>query len=535
MALSLPSIHLNQLGYLEADLKIAVIASSEVLPDLAFQIVDHNDKIAFRGFLTSDKGIYLAHAHHYLADFSALTGNGVFRLRIGSVNSHQFEIRDNLYRSLPDSLLRFFAIQRCGKTSPLLHAPCHLMDVSSVKTSERTSSGFDLTGGWHDAGDYIKFTLTTAYSTHLLLLTYQLFPDLFDKWMFFGLPAPVVEARVGLDWLMKAHPSSKRLISQVQDLSDHGVGWRLPEADPLAGRRVALEYSSKATAGSAAAALALGAGVFTGLGDHRYAAKCLEHANQIFASAQSNILPDEDCRPDSHYYDSDPRDNIALAAVELYRATGENRYLVISKALIDTLGAGGWVSWGNVEGLAAFRLAEYYPRARDYLGIALREFVANAEKNPYGYPFKTYPWGSLSLQTGVGMLAIGYELTGGGDEFRRLAVRQRDAILGANAFGISYFSNIGELCAKNFHNQVSYLKKIPLPGGIAEGPISRKAFEASGIRLELSDMFIDLQSEPAVYHDDPRDFLTNEPTIAGNAQAFLLLSWYAAEARYPKK
>ncbi len=528
------SIRINQLGYLENDLKIAVVVSSDVLPELAFQIIN-NDNVAFRGYLSADKGIYLAHAHHYLADFSSLNKKGRYRLRTGSVVSSEFEINDNLYRSLPDSILRFFAIQRCGNTSPILHKPCHLMDASGVKAVDRTSPGFDLTGGWHDAGDYIKFTLTTAYSTHLLLLTYQLFPDLFKKWVFFELPAPVAEGKIGLDWLMKAHPSRNRLISQVQDVSDHEVGWRLPEADPLAGNRLAWEYSSKATAGSAAAALALGATVFTQLGDRLYATKCLEHAIEIFALSQSNQLPDQEYRPDSLYYDGDPRDNLALAGIELFRATGESKYLTFSKQFIDTLGAGGWISWGDVQGIAAFRLAEHYPAAREYLEIALHEYQTNADKNPYNYPSTIYPWGSLSLQTGVGIMAVLFEIAGGDAVYQRLAVRQRDAIFGANPYGISYFSGVGENYAKHFHNQISYLKKIPLPGGISEGPISRKEFLASAIHLELPDIFLNLHSEPAVYHDDPRDYLTNEPTIAASAQAFFLLSWYANGARLRKE
>jgi len=530
LTLGKPLVRVNLIGYLNGDSKIAVVASSVPLTGQAFLIVEHG-RIVYRGYLSADRGIYQAHAHNYLADFSALKGDGLYRLVLDSTESDDFEIGRDVYHSLPDSLLRFFAVQRCGKNTPLLHSPCHLSDVSKVVNGDTSMSPVDLTGGWHDAGDYLKFSITTAYSSYLLLLTYQEFPSLFNKWLSFKQAAPVVEAKIGLEWLIKTHLDSSRLISQVQNLNDHGVGWRLPENDPLATKRTGYAYGSKATAGSTAAALALGSVVFKKLGDEEFGRKCLTHAIDIFDMAMAGRLPERDARPDSHYFDSDSRDNIALAAVELYRATKVERYLTIAKQLSDTLGAGGWISWGDLQGIVAFRLAEYHPIARDYLEWALISYQEASLRNPYAYPFQNYPWGSLSLQTGVGILVAGYELAGGSDQFRALATRQRDAIFGVNPFGISYLANVGDRSTRFFHHQVSHLKNVTLPGGLAEGAIARKEFDDSGIRLERADSLIHFQSDLGVYHDDRMDFLTNEPTIGNNAQAIFLLGWFANMGR----
>ena len=43
----------------------------------------------------------------------------------------------------------FLGAQRCGNTDSWIHGACHLQDGQQV--------GKDLTGGWHDCGDYIKF------------------------------------------------------------------------------------------------------------------------------------------------------------------------------------------------------------------------------------------------------------------------------------------------------------------------------------------------------------------------------------------
>lgn len=525
-------VRVNQLGYLPGDSKIAVVVSRTPLNSLEFGVVRNDGKTLFRGSLSADKGPYLAFPLHYLADFSTLKKEGDFRIDVEGGSSPAFHIGGGLYDSIPDSLLRFFAVQRCGANPALLHAPCHLADVTGVRSPRGRTDGLDLTGGWHDAGDYIKFTLTTAYASYLLLLTYDLFPDYFDDRSSSEGLEVLPEARIGLDWLMKMHPAPNRLLSQVQDLSDHTVGWRLPEADPLAGRRLGLEYPSRAHAGSAAAALALGAQVFREQRDPSYAARCLEHAVQLYDLARSGGLPDLDSTGDVHYLDRDPRDNVALAAAELYRATGKKIYLEAAKELADTLGAAGWVSWGDVQGLVCFRIARYYPAAKEYLKLALEEYQAASEKNPYAFPFESYPWGSSSLQSGVGIVALLYEACGGGRQFRPLAARLRDSILGANPFGVSYMSGIGSDWPRRFHHQVAHLKGVPLPGGVAGGPISRAEFESSGIDLETPDRFANEQSDKAVYHDDREDFLCNEPTISGNAQAFLLFTWYAADGGY---
>src|SRR3989338_10516544 len=64
-------------------------------------------------------------------------------------------------QELLKSAIQFYAYQRCGDANnPLLEEHelgpmCHLQDGEAV--------GLDLTGGWHDAGDHVKVTLTTAY------------------------------------------------------------------------------------------------------------------------------------------------------------------------------------------------------------------------------------------------------------------------------------------------------------------------------------------------------------------------------------
>ncbi|MBK6912731.1 MAG: glycoside hydrolase family 9 protein [Ignavibacteriales bacterium] len=132
-----------------------------------------------------------------------------------------------------DSLMLFLKVQRCGPTNPFLHQPCHLSDVSAV-IGDSTVVSIDVTGGWHDAGDYIKFFSTAAYTTYMLLFAYE-----FDEEKFNfdnngnSVPDILEEARIGLDWLLRCNYAPGKIITQVQDLDDHKLIWRMPEDDSL--------------------------------------------------------------------------------------------------------------------------------------------------------------------------------------------------------------------------------------------------------------------------------------------------------------
>jgi endoglucanase len=82
--------------------------------------------------------------------------------------------------------------------------------------------GLDLSGGWHDAGDNLKFTITTAYSAYTLLKGYDAFPnsyeDIDDKDFSGnpnGIPDILDEVKIGTDWLIKAHYTTSKLISRI--------------------------------------------------------------------------------------------------------------------------------------------------------------------------------------------------------------------------------------------------------------------------------------------------------------------------------
>ncbi|MBD3166379.1 hypothetical protein GF324_07265 [bacterium] len=522
-------VRINQLGYKPADPKVAVVMSDQPVQIPRFQLRDRSGDVVFEGELSEDQGAWLAFDHHYLADFSAYRHPGGYRLIAGNAESHPFPISTLVYEGLPDSLLAFFHVQRCGDAEARYHGPCHLQDACCVVKPDgrRVNKAHDVTGGWHDAGDYTKFVLTASHAVYFMLLTRHYMPGAFGDHNGNGINDLLDEAHIGLDWLMKMHPSKDRLFAQVQDKTDHGVGWRLPENDTLADERPVFELPSRAIAGSSVAAMALGAMVLRDE-DPAYADRLLQHAERLWHLAIGQTLPKASIGPDSMYFDAEDADNLALAAVELYHATGAEDYHDEAVKRLDALEPAYWPSWGDVTGLAHARFSAIHKPSREKTEQSLAYFAEIAEGNPFGYPLTVFPWGSTSVQLTIAALGILLsEEVETIQEVPPVVYRQRDFVLGENPHGVVFIGGFGEEHVRYPHHQIAHLTGQPLPGVLVAGYASRDQFEALGIAMAGEDRFATFQTEKVVYYDNRNDYLTNEPTVAGNAIALFVYTWFS--------
>ena len=76
---------------------------------------------------------------------------------------------------VPDQLLEFMRQQRCGY-NPYVDAACHTFDGRTAFGPAPPGTYIDASGGWHDAGDQLKYLLTASNATAQMLLAYQLGP-----------------------------------------------------------------------------------------------------------------------------------------------------------------------------------------------------------------------------------------------------------------------------------------------------------------------------------------------------------------------
>lgn len=520
-------IRVSQVGFAKNDIKIAVILSTIELDGNTFKIIDSKNKvIEFKDIIGSDKGEFGNFKHSYEIDFSKFEKEGSYKIEVQSYLSLKFKIGENLFTPIVKELMKFFPVQRCGYTNPSEHEVCHVADATSLFDGTKIlAETIDVTGGWHDAGDYVKFLNTTAVTTYTLLFAYE-----FDNEKFGfdfnknGVPDILEEAKIGLDWMLRAQTDDDRFITQVQNLQDHDVGWRLPENDPLAFNRPAYIGIGKNLIGIYSATMALASRIWNNKLNHpEFSEKCLEAAEKYYCIKDDVV--DVDSSGTGQYLDKSFEGKLALGAIELYEATKEPKYLSDAKRYGVEAGSEYWWSYGNISTFAHFKLTKYDPSFISFIEQGLVFFNSNRNSKLFGETV-TLGWGSNVTQSGTAIQAMLYAKSTKNNKFDSLNISVRDYLLGKNQWGISFVSKTGTIYSRHFHHQVSDIKKIKLPGGFAAGPTSKNSLESYQLPFAKRDKYARFQTEFAYYRDDKMDYVTNEPTIIGNAMAILLFGYF---------
>ncbi len=238
-------IRINQLGYTPAGIKVAVYGAKGIPAIKKFYLIDASTKkIVFEGNPGNAFGAYGPFTQTYRLNFSGFNKEGNYYLIADGAQSPEFEIGNDVYKGAADFCLRYMRQQRSG-FNPYLKDSCHTHDGYTLYGSKAglpDSSFIDVSGGWHDASDYLQYVTTSANATYHLLMAYRDFPKVFtDQKQANGLDgkngmADVLdEAKWGLDWLLKMNPTDNRMFNQLGDDRDH-MGMRIPKEDSFYGR-----------------------------------------------------------------------------------------------------------------------------------------------------------------------------------------------------------------------------------------------------------------------------------------------------------
>ena len=517
-------IRVNQVGYSNEKPKSAFILSNDDLKGERFEIIDdYNQKTVRSDFVGSSSGEYAKFEYLFKINFSDFKSSGTYRIKIKGVYSHKFKIGKDLFTSIPKKLIKFFGVQRCGYTNPTTHEPCHRSDVSYlIDGGDTLHQQHDVSGGWHDAGDYIKFLNTTAYATYTMLFSYEFNKEYFefDK-NSNNVPDILEEAKVGLDWLLRSYKDEGGLISQVQDLRDHTVGWRMPDKDTLQFDRPGFVGIGKNTIGIYTATLALASKIWKErFNSLEFADECLTKAENIFSYRNSVVDIDSST---SAYLDNSFKGKLALGAIELYRINQQEDYLELSKKLASEEGVNYWWSYSEITDFTFYRLSEYDSSFAEYIQKSLLHFENIMHENQFDSGAEFY-WGSNHTILGIALKSILYKEITNSKRFYELAASQIDYILGKNPWGLSFIGSVGSKYSRDFHHQVSYLTKRRLPGGFAAGPVKKEILDSYNIEYDHKDKYSAFQTDEAVYRDDRMDYVTNEPTIIANATGMFVFA-----------
>ncbi|MEO6136995.1 MAG: glycoside hydrolase family 9 protein, partial [Ginsengibacter sp.] len=217
-------IRINQLGYTPTGTKVAVWCSKEAGNIESFDVLDSaSGKIAFTQKAGNNFGEYGPFNNTYRLNFSKFKKPGTYYLKAGSAVSPSFKIDKDVYKGAADFCL-FYMRQQRSNFNPFLKDSCHTQDGYTLYGPMPDSSFVDVSGGWHDASDYLQYSTTSANATWHLLAAYRDFPKVFgDEKQGNGLDgkngrADVLdEAKWGLDWLLKMHPKPEWMFNQIAD------------------------------------------------------------------------------------------------------------------------------------------------------------------------------------------------------------------------------------------------------------------------------------------------------------------------------
>ncbi|XP_013393921.1 uncharacterized protein LOC106161500 [Lingula anatina] len=246
-----------------------------------------------------------------------------------------------------DEVLRksilFYESQRSGK----LPSTNRISWRGNSALGDRGKNREDLTGGWYDGGDHMKFGLPMAWSATTLL------------WGLVDYKAAYVNSgeyenmlncvKWPLDYFLKTHTATNELYVQSGDISADHAFWGRPEDLNMYRPSYKVDVSNPGSdvAGETAAALAAGSIAFKSkVAD---SSKLLAHAKELYNFGSSYLgkyTTDGHIPANPLYTSSGYTDDLCVAAAWLYRATNEQKYLSDAKKWAANKMSWAW-SWDD--------------------------------------------------------------------------------------------------------------------------------------------------------------------------------------------
>ncbi len=535
------AIGLNQAGYRPGDEKLAFVVSQA----RTFTVYNTMDEPVFSGRIqpsSSDAVETLPIDEKNgeapgSADFSSITAEGSYYLVAGTEKSPAFTIGGEVYGTLTAAALKVFYYQRCGGdgldgkyAGPVFaHEPCHMGPARYFDESDPTFGSIvaDVSGGWHDAGDYGRYASPAAKAVVDLLLACEYFPSIAD--MDFSGPLKLYgEVRHELEWLLRMQNPGTGGVFHKVTTQVHANSACPPEDDHA---QLYLSPISAQATGGFAAATAHAARVYRKL-DSGFADACLSAAIKAWKWLENNPGVNEYKDPSffrtGAYNDTSAGDERWWAAAELYGTTGDASYLGYMSAAPLPAHGFGWADMGSYA-MIAFLTAkntdhgsELYKKVREYYLKEADRLVSVSGKEDYRICIEHYVWGSNMHVANNAMALIIADRLNADKKYRQAALDHFHYLLGRNAIGMSYVTGFGENAPRRPHHRPSMISGQAVPGMLVGGPFERIwALE----RDPASKLFSESTPPAKCYTDVWESFSTNEICIYWNSPLVFILGW----------
>lgn len=317
--------------------------------------------------------------------------------------------------------------------------------------------GRDLTGGYFDAGDHIKFIQTINHAITYLSWSGIDYREAFQS---SGQLNELMNAvRHGTDYLLKCHEmnggKTEKLWVQVGDEDDHNH-WVPPEKITNARPSFYVDPSKPGTEAAAGAASALAAAsmLFKGV-DDGYSQTLLNNAITLYDFGDKYRGKYSDSVPAVNpFYTSwsGYNDELILGAVWLYRSTGDQKYLTKAvdyyKEYLGHIGLYTYIqddhSYAALAMLAKESSDPFFKEEFKKWAQVWLEAKDVVKHTNDGFAIITH-WGSAPLALSTSYLLEWYnDFVEPNAEYASFSQRQVDYVLGNNSRNYSYVIGFGE-------------------------------------------------------------------------------------------
>lgn len=518
-----PQIVTNQVGYRPDSKKTAVFRNTN--GESEFSVVNANtNQVVYTGSLSGEINNVSAGEVNRTGDFSSVTEPGKYYIICGNLdNSYTFEIGDNIYSNLLDDSVRMLYLQRCGtavQDSDFGHTACH----TGLATVYGTNETIDVSGGWHDAGDYGRYVVPAAKAVADLLYAYESNPGLYSDSIGIpesgnGTPDILDEARYELEWMKKMQRSDGGVYHKVTCETFPGYVSPEKETAPL----IVTPVSTTATA-DFCASMALAYEFYKDI-DSAFAQDCLNCAERAWSFLESNpnlIFSNPEDISTGEYGDTSDKDERYWAAAQLYRATGSSKYEIALNGMSASKGL-DWATvgdYGNIAILTAKNISSdsaIYTKAKSAVISQADTFVTASNNSPYSVALTKFDWGSNMTVANAGIiLSTAYKLTGD-EKYLNSANAQLDYLLGTNPVGECFFTGYGTVSPENPHHRPSMAAGKAMKGMLVGGVNSN--LEDSAAKAYCQDL-----PSAKRYVDNSESYSTNEITIYWNSPLTYLIA-----------
>ena len=367
--------------------------------------------------------------------------------------------------------LYFFDSNACGTgitNGPLTwRGDCHTYDatasVGKLSGSEKSvvdpdgDGKVDVSGGYHDAGDHIKFNVTIGFGMQSLALSDYMNPGVYEKAGCRGHLLYIL--RRGCDYLMKTtfldDSGNVAAIAHVvaEGGKDHSY-WSAPEVQDYEREVFWLTAGSNnsAVCGEMSAALGGTAYLMKDI-DPEYSAKCLKYAKALEKFGTAHVGNENGGLGSFYAVSSMYQDEIALADAWLW-INGEGEKPSYSPKNGDYGGFGDWdkYQWDKVwQGFAALM----YKASGDQ--VYYDELKYEHEKNGLSSnSFKSDAgWGNSRYNCALQMTALALAGDDADSEYAKAAKYQMDYILGNNSYNYSFLLGYGDKWPTHIHHRAA--------------------------------------------------------------------------------